>query len=135
MRAAVLFLALLAFPAGAWAVTEDLQPLKFENVIDGATIIASGRMVALWGVKPPEPSAAASYTARQYLATMLGHGDLRCGDKFVSAGRRVMKCYIDDADVSSLIVQMGMGRAADPYYLGEEATARAKHRGIWKPSN
>jgi endonuclease YncB( thermonuclease family) len=43
-----------------------------------------------------------------------------------------MRCYSDGADVGSLMVQMGMARAADPYYQGEEGYAQAEHRGVWR---
>jgi len=36
------------------------------------------------------------------------------------------------ADAGSLMVQMGMARAADPYYQGEEGYAQAEHRGVWR---
>ena len=44
-----------------------------------------------------------------------------------------MHCYGDGADVGSLMVQMGLARAADPYYRAEEGYAQAQHRGIWRP--
>ena len=132
MRAPLFLLMVLTLSLRAWASTENLQPLKFERVIDGATIVASGKTVALRGVKPPDSSDPVAYASRRYLETMLGHGALRCADKSAAGGRQVMKCYIDTADVGSLVVQMGMGTAADSYYLGEEAIAREKRRGLWR---
>jgi len=129
---ALLCLFLLAMPARSWASQDQLQTLRFEKAIDGATIAASGRTIVLWGVKAPEPADPVAFAAREYLATMLKRGSLRCAERFVSDGLHTMKCSIDAADVGSALVQMGLAAAADPYYLGEERLARAEHRGLWR---
>jgi endonuclease YncB( thermonuclease family) len=106
--------------------------LKFEKVIDGATIIASGKIISLWGVKAIAPSSPYSWASSLYLETMLKHGILNCAEPGGAGDSQVMRCYIDKADVGSLLVEMGMATAADPYYKGEEAVAQAKQRGVWR---
>jgi len=48
MRYILFLLVFLAAPA--WAESSQAKPetLKFEKVIDGATIIASGKIISLW---------------------------------------------------------------------------------------
>jgi endonuclease YncB( thermonuclease family) len=133
MRPVLLIIVLLAIPACAWASPQKPQTLTFEKVIDGATIVASGKTIALWGVKALDPAEPASFAANLYLETMLGKGGLSCEEKSAEGDRRVMHCYSDGADVGSLMVQMGLARAADPYYQAEETYAKAQHRGVWRP--
>ena len=130
MRAVFVFFVFLVSPACAFATPK--QTLTFEKVIDGATIVASGKTVALWGVKALDPSDPAAFAANLYLETMLRKGTLSCEAVSSTSDRHVMHCYSDGADVGSLMVQMGMARAADPYYQGEEGYAQAEHRGVWR---
>jgi endonuclease YncB( thermonuclease family) len=134
MRALLLLLVLLAVPVCGRAAPQGSQALTFEKVIDGATIVASGRTVALWGVKALDPADPHSFAANLYLETMLKKGPLRCDPVSSSGDRQVMHCYSDGADIGSLMVQMGMARAADPYYAGEEGYAQEQHRGVWLPN-
>ena len=133
MRTVLLLIVLIAIPARAWAAPQDSQTLAFEKVIDGATIVASGKTVALWGVKALDPAEPASFAARLYLETMLGKGELSCDEIGAQGGRHVMHCYSDGADIGSLMVQMGLAWAAGPYYQTEEAYAKALQRGVWRP--
>ena len=133
MRAVLLLLLFLTIPVCAFAAPQEPQTLTFEEVIDGATIVASGKTVALWGVKALDPADPASFAANLYLETMLKRGVLSCDEMSANGDRQVMHCYSDGADVGSLMVQMGLARAADPYYQAEEAYAQAQHRGIWHP--
>jgi endonuclease YncB( thermonuclease family) len=102
-------------------------------VIDGATIVASGKTVALWGLKVLDPAEPASFAANLYLETMLRKGVLSCDETGAQGDRHVMHCYSDGADVGSLMVKMGLVRAADPYYQAEEGYAQAQPRGVWHP--
>jgi endonuclease YncB( thermonuclease family) len=132
MRPVLLLLLFLTIPVCAFAAPQEPQTLTFEKVIDGATIVASGKTVSLWGVKALDPTDPASFAANLYLETMLKEGALSCEEKSVEGDRHIMHCYSDGADVGSLMVQMGMARAADPYYQGEGSYARAQHRGVWR---
>src|SRR5665213_2854274 len=109
------------------AEPQKSETLTFEKVIDGATLVASGKTVSLWGVKALDPADPNVFAANLYLKTMLGKGALRCAAMNAEADRHLMYCRIDSADVASLMVQMGMARATDPYYRFEQATAQAKH--------
>jgi endonuclease YncB( thermonuclease family) len=131
MRAALLFLFFLSIPVCAWAAPQKPQTLTFEKVIDGATIVASGKTVALWGVKALDAKNPHSFAANTYLETMLGAGTLACADVGDAGDRHIMHCYSDGADVGSLMVQLGLVTAADPYYRSEEEQARKQHRGVW----
>ena len=131
MRALLLLIILLALPVSACAAPQQMQSLTFERVIDGATIVASGKTITLLGVKALDPADPNTFAANLYLKTMLRGGKLRCAEISVKSGRPIMHCLIDGADVSSLMVQMGMAKAADPYYQVEENIARAKRRGAW----
>ena len=48
MRALILLIVFLALPVCARAEAPKPQTLIFEKVIDGGTIVASGRTVGLW---------------------------------------------------------------------------------------
>ena len=78
MRPVLLFIVLLFLPrARAFAMPPQKgETLTFERVIDGATIVASGRTVALWGVKALDPADVNSFAANLYLETMLKKGDV-----------------------------------------------------------
>jgi endonuclease YncB( thermonuclease family) len=132
MRPVLLLIVLLFLPARAFAMPQKGETLTFERVIDGATIKASGETISLWGVKALNPADANSLAANLYLETMLKKGDLICREVSAARDRRTMHCYSDGADVGSLMVQMGMVRAADPYYQGEEEYARAERHGVWR---
>jgi endonuclease YncB( thermonuclease family) len=134
MRSALLLLICLVLPASASAGGQR-EPFKFEKVIDGATIVASGKTISLWGVKPIAATNPNSYAAKLYLETMLKTGALSCSDEGRAGGLPQMHCYIDSADVGSLMVQMGMAMAGDPYYDVEQSYAQAQQRGVWKSKN
>jgi endonuclease YncB( thermonuclease family) len=131
MRSFLLILVSLFIPACAFAAPQKSETLTFEKVIDGATIVASEKTVTLWGVKALDPNDPASFAADLYLKTMLAKGALSCEEVSVAGNRHVMHCYSDGADIASLMVQMGMATAADPYYQAEEGYAQAQHRGVW----
>ena len=60
---------------------------------------------------------------------MLGKGALRCAQMGDEHHRLVMHCFIDGADVGSLMVQMGMAKAEGPYY--RRRIAAQVYRGTW----
>jgi endonuclease YncB( thermonuclease family) len=129
------FLCLLVFlttPALAQSTQAKPEILKFEKVIDGATIMASGKTLSLWGLKAIDPSSPYSLASNLYLETMLKSGSLSCSEVSRTGDRRVMHCTIDKSDVGSLMVQTGMAIASDPYYDGEQRYAQVKQLGIWK---
>jgi endonuclease YncB( thermonuclease family) len=131
MRRVFLFLVVLALPLHAAADPENIQTMIFEHVVDGATIEASGTKIALWGVRALDPADPASFAANLYLKTILEKSVLACAEK-QGGDRPVRHCYSDGADIGSLMIQMGLATASDPYYEGEEETARANRRGTWR---
>lgn len=132
MRTIILVIAvLLSIAARAAAEPQAPQTLTFEKVLDGATIVASGRTIAFWGVKALDPADPVSFAANMYLKTMLEKGTLRCAQMSASGQPALWHCTNEGADVGSLMVQMGMARAANSYYRYEEAVAKAKGRGVW----
>jgi endonuclease YncB( thermonuclease family) len=130
MRLVLLLLILLVLPSGVRAA-EPATALIFEKVLDGASFVASGENVALWGVEAPVPSDPDASTAELYLQTVLRGDALRCDEKRREGRLHVMQCFIDNADVGSLVVQLGMARATEPYYAGEQAYAQTRHLGLW----
>jgi endonuclease YncB( thermonuclease family) len=131
MRPVLVLLVFLFIPVCTRAAAQKPETLIFERVIDGATIVASGKTVTLWGVKALDPTDPVAFAANLYLQTLLGKGTLRCDEMSAAGDRHVMHCYSDGADIGSLMVQMGMATAADPYYLTEQAYAQSQRRGVW----
>jgi len=112
-------------------------PVKLERVIDGDTIVASGRTIRLWGIDTPEKDEPFFLAAKFFLETLLDEGELRC--KFIEKDRyqrSVMHCTVEGRDIGSLMVQMGMAkdysRYSGDYYQYEEDLAKKEKRGIWK---
>jgi len=113
-------------------------PVKLERVIDGDTIVASGRKIRLWGIDAPEADEDAGAVATMLLKSYLNTGEeLRC--KFIEKDRYkrdVMHCLSDDRDVGSMMVQLGYAKDftkySGGYYQFEEDKAKESGRGIWK---
>ncbi|MEC8664726.1 MAG: thermonuclease family protein [Pseudomonadota bacterium] len=136
----LLFL-LLALSTSAFAddaLIEPHAPVKLERIVDGDTILASGRKIRLWGIDAPEMDESAGKVAKTFLGSILNNGtELRC--KFIEKDkykRDVMHCTSDGLDIGSMMVQMGMAkdysRYSGDYYQYEENLAKEKQRGIWK---
>lgn len=122
-------------PALAAPTPPARQVLHFQKLVDDGTIRASGITIGLWGITPIEQGNPYAYPAQLYLETMLAHGTLSCLPASAPSGnRQIRQCYIDDADIGSLLVQMGLARAADPYYESEQSIAKQMKRGIWNGS-
>jgi endonuclease YncB( thermonuclease family) len=111
-------------------------PLTLERVIDGDTIVASGKKVRLWGINAPEKKKPFFMAAKMLLESLLNDGQLTC--KFIEKdryNRDVMHCLINGLDVGSMMVQAGMAKDYSKYsgdfYQYEEDLAKSKERGIW----
>jgi endonuclease YncB( thermonuclease family) len=135
-----LLLLFVGFPASAKEAQDFFHPFKLERVIDGDTIVASGRKIRLWGIDAPEKGDPLFKVATMFLESVLAEGGLSC--KFIEKDRYkrdVMHCGVNGADIGSMMVQMGMARDYTRYsggfYQEEEADARKNVRGIWKPGN
>lgn len=134
------FLVLLCLISASAASAKDTQnffhPFKLERVIDGDTLVASGQTIRLWGINAPEKNAPLYRVSTMYLETILAEGGLACKMIELDRYRRsVMHCTVHDADIGSMMVQMGMAKDftkySGGYYQEEEREARARKRGIW----
>jgi len=110
--------------------------LTLERVIDGDTIVASGKKIRLWGINAPEKKAPFFMPAKILLESLLNDGRLTC--KFIEKdryNRDVMHCLIGGLDVGSMMVQAGMAKDysmySGDYYQHEEDLAKSKKRGMW----
>lgn len=142
MRFKILMLVLMlsTLPAQAKEAQKFDQPVRLERVVDGDTIVASGKKIRLWGINAPEKGQPLFNVATMYLKAILAEGGLAC--KFIEYDRyqrSVMHCSVSGADVGSMMVQMGMARDYTRYsggfYQVEQAEARKFARGIWKATN
>jgi endonuclease YncB( thermonuclease family) len=122
------------FPIDGMAEVQGLfQNIKFDHALDGDSFTAEDYSVDIWGVAAPVPSHPASLVSKWFLETLLKEGALTCKQIKLGIDRsNVMHCFVDGLDVGSLIVQMGMGAAAEDYYRHEENVAKEQGRGIWK---
>lgn len=136
----ILFLltAFFSIPAQAQESAKNFhEPLVLERVIDGDTIIASGKKIRIWGINTPEKGDPLFNIAKMFLEALLKDGELRC--KFIEEDRykrNVMHCLIGNSDIGSMMVQMGMAEDYESYsggyYQAEQELAKADRRGLWK---
>jgi endonuclease YncB( thermonuclease family) len=134
----LLLIALFPFPAQAQEKPQTFhEPVVLERVIDGDTIVASGKKIRLWGINTPEKGDPLFDVARMFLEALLKEGTLSC--KFIEEDRykrNVMHCLIDNSDIGSMMVQMGMAEDYESYsggyYQAEQELAKADRRGLWK---
>ena len=111
--------------------------LNLERVIDGDTLVASGRKIRLWGINAPERGKPYYDVSTMFLKAVLKNGKLEC--KFLEKDRYqrdVMHCWIDKVDLGALIVEAGLAidyeRYSDGFYYYQERLAKLKNRGMWK---
>lgn len=114
-----------------------LETLNLERVVDGDTLVASGRKIRLWGINAPEKGKPYYDIATMFLEAVLKDGKLEC--KFIEKDRYqrdVMHCWVNQADLGALIVEAGLAidyeRYSDGFYYYEERLAKMKKRGMWK---
>lgn len=113
------------------------EKLNFERVIDGDTLVASGRKIRIWGIDAPEKNTPAYMASSWLLQSLVSGGDLTC--KFIDLDkykREVMHCLIDGLDIGAMMVKVGMAKDykkySGGYYQQEQSQAKAAKRGIWK---
>ncbi len=112
------------------------QTHKLERVIDGDTIVASGKTIRLWGIDAPENNTPYYLAAKLLLESLIQEGNLTCKaveqDKYK---RHVMHCLIEQLDIGPMMVLSGMAKNyshySGDYYLYEEKQAQTKKRGVW----
>lgn len=137
MRVLFIMIVLLSFSAQADEGKDFHAVLQLERVIDGDTIVASGKKIRLWGIDTPEKGDPLFGVAKLFLESLLKNGDLTC--KFIEQDRYkrdVMHCLISGSDIGSMMVQMGMAEDYESYsggyYQAEQELAKAHKRGLWK---
>lgn len=113
------------------------EKLNFERVVDGDTLVASGRKIRIWGIDAPEKNTPAYMASSWLLQSFVSEGKLTC--KFIDLDkykRHVMHCLIDGLDIGAMMVKMGMAKDytkySGGYYQQEQSQAKSAKRGIWK---
>lgn len=135
--ACVLLVVAGASEAQKTGIEKVYDVLSLERVVDGDTIIASGRKIRLWGIDAPEKNEPHYLAAKLMLESLLDDGTLTC--KFIEKDRYerdVMHCLVDHSDLGSMLVQVGVAkdykRYSGGYYQHEQAIAQSKNLGVWK---
>ena len=115
------------------------------SVIDGDTIEVNGRRIRLHGVDAPESAQnclaggtrwPCGRDATRALALRVEGQSVACDERDRDRyGRIVAVCRIGDKDLNAWLVANGWALAYRRYsaaYAGEEASARAARRGLWR---
>ena len=140
---ALFLLFLILFPGNAYGVKYLSGPA---TVIDGDTIVVSGRKIRLFGIDAPEKNQPCwyaagkkypcGYTAARHLRKMIQGKTVRCDARGKDRYRRVIGlCTIDDLEIGGSMVSAGHAMAYVRYssrYKKEEALARESRVGIWQ---
>ena len=105
------------------------QSFGYDDVIDGDTFLTQGAQINIWGIAAPTDPTYAP-VAKMFFETMLSRGQISC--KLISVQTQDYYCLIDGRDIGSMIVQMGMAKASNDYYVYEQEIAQEKGYGSWK---
>lgn len=130
----ILSLILVLMIMGCEPIETDI--LVYERVIDGDTLVASGKRIRLWGIDAPEKNEPEAFSSTMYLKVLVENRELQCVFKHKDRYQRdVMQCFSDGYDIAADMVKMGMAkdytRYSKGYYKFYEAEAKAKKIGIW----
>ena len=131
--ASVFFFLIMPFQIHA---EENYLNIKVDKVVSGDTFWADGLKAKLWGIKAPEGTNQYSYVSRLLLEVLTDSQELNC--EIIGQDtklRTILKCKIENTDISSVMVQSGMVKDYFPessgYYLHEENKAKRQKVGIW----
>ena len=121
----------------------DAQPAQVA-VVDGGTLRLRDHVVRLLGVEPPsrgttcKASDGTGYdcgaAATNALAALVQQTPVACRLRgHDDMGRSYAICEASGTELNHAVIAAGWARADDllPALKGEEATARAQHRGLW----
>jgi endonuclease YncB( thermonuclease family) len=132
---------------GAALLATRLDPLPppieaRARAVDGDTLRLNGERIRLLGIDAPELAQTCTdagggpwscgEVARRELAGRVAGGAVRCEpDGHDKYGRVLAYCAAGGQDLGAAMVRAGLA-VSYPDYGGEEAKARAMHRGIWQ---
>lgn len=129
-------LALLMLPAyQKEAVTfQNVNVQNLEDVIDGSSFTANGKVIKLWGIVTIDKDSPYAYVSRIYLETILNEGSFHCEPKGSEHDVKLMTCFSQGIDIASMLLRQGMAIADttishDPYLQLEEE-ARISNLGL-----
>lgn len=141
----ILALLVVAMIAGNLIIPdpEPVTPEGRARVIDGDSLVVSGREIRLKGIDAPELAQSChrdggpwkcGEEAQRQLRFFVRGGDVACeGDEFDEHGRLLAVCRIAGRDVNAWMVDEGWAVSFGGY--GEqEGEAREKRRGLWQGS-
>ncbi|MGU3339028.1 thermonuclease family protein [Methylobacterium mesophilicum] len=115
------------------------------SVTDGDTVVIRGTRIRLHGIDAPESAQVCEdATSKEYrcgqaaalaLSDRIGEANISCEPKDTDRyGRSVAVCRKGGEDLNAWMVAQGHALAFRRYsadYLGQEAEARTRKRGIW----
>lgn len=117
--------------------TDSYETLEFQRVVDGDTIVASGRKIRLWGIDAPERGEALFEVSSKGLELFISDQSLTC--KFIELDRYqrdVMHCLVNGKDIGALMIKVGFAKDYSKYsggfYKPEERFAKKAKLGVWK---
>ena len=111
---------------------------KVERVIDGDTIVVSGRTIRLFGIDAPEKGERMYEEAKSVLLGLVGECVKKKCFGYDGYGRELCLIYVKNKNINLLLLSKGLSRSTllpwDPYYTSFSATesmAMMKRKGIW----
>lgn len=141
-KALSIIIAIAAVVMGAAAMANSIT-MGQASVIDGDTIDIRGKRFRLFGVDAPESSQLCTTSGKAWrcgqqsalaLSDFIGSANIACRARGKSYERIVAVCFKGIEDLGRHQVEQGWAVAATKYsrdYVGPEAVARAKLKGIW----
>jgi len=116
-----------------------------DAVVDGDTVILSGRRIRLFGIDAPEKAQTCEkdsgswpcgQVAQQALIGFISGSPVQCDREGIDRyGRDVSRCGIGTFDLSQAMVRAGLAvpyRHYSEQYVADEETAQKAKRGMWK---
>ncbi|MGO4451025.1 thermonuclease family protein [Phyllobacterium sp. TAF24] len=140
----LVFFALVALLAARLSIPRDEQEITGKAyVIDGDTIVLTGKHIRLKGIDAPELAqrcgeVPADYpcgqVARRALDKLISGRAVRCEitgqDKYK---RELGTCFASETNLNSMMVEAGQATSYGAYY-DEEMRAKVERKGLWAGS-
>lgn len=130
--------ALLTLPAlkkeGIYSQSSHIRNL--ENVIDGRSFVADGKVIKLWGIKAVDQDNPYSYASRMYLETILNESAFICEKRKANSDENTMTCFSQGIDIAAMLLRQGLAYAdekiSDKLYIKLQEDAHTHRLGLWK---